>query len=100
MKAGADLLAGYDVVKVAHHGSADQDAALYGRLHAAVALITVGENDYGHPRGETLTLLTAAGARVARTDREGLVALWRDADGMRLWHERAAPPPAAVAPGG
>ena len=94
MKADAGLLASYEVVKVAHHGSADQDAALYTRLRPAVALITVGENDYGHPRGETLTLLTTSGARVARTDREGLIAVWRDAEGLRLWHARADTAPA------
>ena len=59
-----------------------------------MALITVGENDYGHPRGETLTLLTTSGARVARTDREGLIAVWRDAEGLRLWHARADTAPA------
>ncbi len=105
MTADAGLLAAYDVVKVAHHGSADQDAALYARLHPALALVTVGENDYGHPRAETLTLLTAVGARVARTDREGLLAVWRDADGLRLWRARTAAAaesdaPAGVAPGG
>ncbi|WP_454118949.1 ComEC/Rec2 family competence protein [Microbacterium lacticum] len=105
MKADAGLLTAYDVVKVAHHGSADQDAALYARLHPALALVTVGENDYGHPRAETLTLLTAVGARVARTDREGLLAVWRDSDGLRLWRARTAgarepDAPVGVAPGG
>lgn len=41
----------YDVVKVAHHGSADQDAELYRQLAPRIALIGVGtNNDYGHPR--------------------------------------------------
>ena len=34
----------YDVVKVAHHGSADQDAGLYAKASPALALLTVGEN--------------------------------------------------------
>ena len=48
----------YDLVKVAHHGSADQDGRLYELADPAVALVTVGvENTYGHPRAEILTLL-------------------------------------------
>lgn len=97
MRAGAVLRTAYDVVKVAHHGSADQDPALYARLRPAVAVVTVGENDYGHPRQKTLDMLAALGTRIARTDQEGIVAVSVDADGMRLWHERA---PAAVVPAG
>ncbi|WP_336631154.1 MULTISPECIES: ComEC/Rec2 family competence protein [unclassified Microbacterium] len=88
---GAGLLASYDVVKVAHHGSADQDAALYERIRPAVAMISVGENTYGHPRDETLRILRGAGARTARTDREGLVVVWREGGALRLWHERTPP---------
>ena len=63
----------YDVVKVAHHGSADQEPRLYRLAAPSVALITVGlGNDYGHPRQETLDVLEEIGAVVARTDREGV----------------------------
>lgn len=79
-----------DIVKVAHHGSADQDADLYSALTPALALISVGENTYGHPRAETLDALTAAGAAVARTDLAGDVALWLEGDSIRLW--RSMPP--------
>ena len=55
----------YAVVKVAHHGSADQDAGLYRRPRPTVALVTVGVgNDYGHPRDETLAILAELGATV------------------------------------
>ena len=97
MAADALLRSSYDVVKVSHHGSADQDPGLYARLHPALALISVGENDYGHPRATTLEMLAAVGAHIARTDQEGLVTVTSDADGLRLWHARA---PAAVAPAG
>ncbi|MFT4052388.1 MAG: ComEC/Rec2 family competence protein [Microbacterium sp.] len=89
MASAGSLRAGYDVVKVSHHGSADQDPALYERLRAAVALFTVGENDYGHPRATTLELLEGTGALVARTDQDGMIALWRDETGLKLWRERA-----------
>ena len=55
-----------DVVKVAHHGSADQSAALYEALHATVGLIGVGAgNDYGHPTDELLGILAAVGTTAA-----------------------------------
>jgi competence protein ComEC len=65
-----------DVLKVPHHGSRYQDPALLAGLGARLALVSVGEaNDYGHPAATTLTLLRAAGMRVARTDRDGDVAV-------------------------
>lgn len=97
MASGALLLSRYDVVKVAHHGSADQHPALYARVRPALAIVSVGKNDYGHPRDETLTMLSALGARIVRTDLDGLIAVEVDAEGLHLWRERA---PAGVAPGG
>lgn len=65
-----------DVVKVAHHGSSKQDAALVEGLGARVALISVGaENGYGHPAPSALTLLYRAGLQVHRTDQEGDLAV-------------------------
>lgn len=80
----------YDLVKVAHHGSADQDPELYELLRPRVAVISVGaDNTYGHPRAEILTILRGLGTRIARTDRAGIVALWREGSGVVLWRERA-----------
>jgi competence protein ComEC len=82
----------YELVKVAHHGSADQDAGLYRRIHAAVALVSVGiDNDYGHPRAETLQLLSAAGTAIGRTDRDGLILVADSGEGVSLWRERGPP---------
>ncbi|MFZ0159216.1 MAG: MBL fold metallo-hydrolase, partial [Kineosporiaceae bacterium] len=68
-----------DVVKVAHHGSAKQDGALYRRLAPRVALIGVGSgNDYGHPARSALELLAAEHIAVYRTDRDHLVAIGAD----------------------
>lgn len=65
-----------DVLKVAHHGSSKQDAALVAGLGARLALISVGAgNDYGHPAASTLDLLADAGAQVHRTDGEGDLAV-------------------------
>ena len=92
LRAGEQLRSPYAVVKVAHHGSADQDPALYADLAPAVALITVGlDNDYGHPREETLDILQATDAEIARTDEEGIIALSRSSTGVDLWRERTPP---------
>ena len=76
---------GYDVLKVAHHGSRLQDPALLAEVRAPVALISVGAgNTYGHPAPGTLKLLQAAGYRVFRTDQRGDIAVSRGADGAVL----------------
>ncbi|MEU1970498.1 ComEC/Rec2 family competence protein [Microbacterium sp. NPDC019599] len=91
IEASGLLDAPYDVVKVAHHGSADQDPALYRLAAPAVALVTVGAgNDYGHPRQETLEFLEEFGAVVARTDRDGVVAVWRGGSSIHVWRDVAA----------
>ncbi|AWE42283.1 ComEC/Rec2 family competence protein [Actinobaculum sp. 313] len=43
-------------VVVAHHGSADQSARLADVLSARLALVSVGENSYGHPSQRVLEL--------------------------------------------
>ncbi|MFJ2370046.1 ComEC/Rec2 family competence protein [Microbacterium sp. NPDC087665] len=78
----------FAVVKVAHHGSADQDPGLYEALHPTVAVFSAGvDNDYGHPRAETLALLEATGAHVLRTDRQGRVLLGTNGDELQVWTE-------------
>jgi competence protein ComEC len=63
-----------DVLKVAHHGSADPGLpALLGRLRPRVAVISVGRhNPYGHPSPQALGALRAV-PRVYRTDQDGTV---------------------------
>jgi competence protein ComEC len=81
------------VVKVSHHGSADQDADLYRDLHAAVGLIGVGaDNRYGHPTDKLLSMLTALGTAVGRTDQDGALAVWLDDGRLSLWRERSPTP--------
>jgi competence protein ComEC len=71
---GVDLAV--DVLKVAHHGSANQDPAYVLATDAPLAVISVGAaNDYGHPASQTLGLLSQLGAEVYRTDRDGDVAV-------------------------
>jgi competence protein ComEC len=78
-----------ELVKVSHHGSADQSATLYRRLSALVGLFPVGENRYGHPTARALGLLRAAGSEVFRSDRDGLVLVAENAAGeLQVWTER------------
>jgi competence protein ComEC len=65
-----------DVLKVAHHGSEDAGLpSLLDRTAPKLALISVGENPYGHPAPETLAALGEHGVPVLRTDREGEIVL-------------------------
>ena len=81
-----------DVVKVAHHGSADQNPALYAKVAAAVGIIGVGaHNRYGHPTDRLLQILTGVGTRAERTDRQGMVLVSpRPGGGMSVWSERSS----------
>ena len=79
----------YDVLKVAHHGSAAQDERLLRGARAEVALIGVGaDNTFGHPAPSLLAMLEATGAVVLRTDLHGDVAVARDGDGRLVVHRR------------
>ena len=76
---------GYDVLKVAHHGSRLQDPTLLAELRAPVALISVGaDNTYGHPAPATLDLLQANGSQMFRTDQRVDIAVSRGGDGTVL----------------
>jgi competence protein ComEC len=79
-----------DVVKVAHHGSADQAPQLYEAIQATVGLIGVGaDNTYGHPTRKLLDVLTAVGTAALRSDLDGLILVAPAGDGrVRVWTER------------
>ncbi len=70
------------VLKVAHHGSAyGTSQALLDAVQPAISVISVGENDFGHPAPPTLQRLDDT--ILYRTDQEGDVTL--STDGERLW---------------
>ncbi|MBQ1098979.1 ComEC/Rec2 family competence protein [Streptomyces sp. b94] len=82
--AGA-ALEGVDVLKVAHHGSAHQDAGLIRKVAPRLALISCGEdNTYGHPAPGTVEALRARGATVLRTDRDGALAVTGTGRALRV----------------
>jgi competence protein ComEC len=78
-----------DVVKVAHHGSADQSSTLYELIQPVIGIFSVGaDNDYGHPRRETLDILEHLHALTPRTDEDGLVLVSESSTGLSVWTER------------
>ncbi|HTL42333.1 MAG TPA: ComEC/Rec2 family competence protein [Pseudolysinimonas sp.] len=97
---GSAALPHVDVVKVAHHGSADQEPELYEKLRATVGLIGVGaDNDYGHPTQQLLGVLHAVATRPLRSDLDGLVLVAPGPDAtVRVWSQRGnASGPSAAA---
>jgi competence protein ComEC len=80
-------LRAYEVLKVAHHGSADPGLEDELRtLRPQVAVISAGRNnDYGHPRPETLAALaTVPELAVFRTDEHGTVVVESDGRAVRI----------------
>lgn len=63
-----------EVLVVSHHGSRySSDETFLRAIRPETAVISVGDNSYGHPAGETLQRLTDAGADIWRTDEQGTV---------------------------
>jgi competence protein ComEC len=73
------------VLKVSHHGSADQYAELIEHIRPSVSLISVGEsNGYGHPTIRTLKLLGRTNTLICRTDQLGSISLARNGKGFTV----------------
>ena len=62
------------LLKVAHHGSADQSTELFRLLSADIAIFSVGQNPYGHPTKKALDQAALSGSRIVRTDLLGSIA--------------------------
>jgi len=75
-----------DVLKVSHHGSKFSSSPEFlNALKPKVAVIEVGKNSYGHPTKDVLERLKAVGAKILRTDEEGLVKLLIDGQKIRIF---------------
>lgn len=76
-----------DFLKVSHHGSNDASCEEFlSLLQPANAVISVGENYYGHPSTAALNRITKSNAdvNVWRTDTDGTVSVFVDDDGYRI----------------
>jgi competence protein ComEC len=71
-----------DVLKVPHQGAATSDSGWLSRHAGAVAVVSVGQNEFGHPAPWVIEALAAAGSVVYRTDETGDVVLEVGADGV------------------
>ncbi|HZU58653.1 MAG TPA: MBL fold metallo-hydrolase [Actinocrinis sp.] len=69
------------VLKVPHHGSANQAPGFAAAVDPTVSVISVGRgNPYGHPAARALRLVGSNGARVYRTDLDGDVVIGQTAE--------------------
>lgn len=67
-----------EVFVAGHHGSKYSTSELLLQvLCPELVLISVGENDYGHPASDTLSRIATSGAVVRRTDEEGSITIRR-----------------------
>ncbi len=75
-KCEPELLPDVDILKVPHHGSNKASSDRLLRLTTPeISVITVGENNYGHPGDGTLSRLKAAGTDIYRTDLHGAITI-------------------------
>lgn len=73
------------IVKVAHHGSADQCSLLYENLNPTIALISVGKgNGYGHPTKSALDMLSNLNVATFRTDELGSLSITQNPQSLAL----------------
>jgi competence protein ComEC len=74
-----------DLLKVGHHGSRGSTGDEWlDSLRPRAAVISVGQNNYGHPSRETLDRLRRHGIRVWRTDQDGAVTVTTDGKQMTV----------------
>lgn len=75
---------GVDILKVPHQGAATSTSDWLQRHAGTLSIISVGSNDFGHPADWVVDTLSAAGARVLRTDQEGDVVVEFEGGGMEV----------------
>ena len=74
-----------DVLKVGHHGSSTSSSALFlQKIKPKYAIISVGNNSYGHPSAETVARLEGIGAKVYTTKDCGTIIVETDGSNYTL----------------
>lgn len=77
-----------DVLKIGHHGSKGSTSKNFlNAVNPEFAIITTGENDYGHPTKKVLDLLNAKGITVYRSDYDGNILAVTDGETLDITHE-------------
>jgi competence protein ComEC len=80
------LVTACTVLKLGHHGSKTSSSAEFlNVVNPQIAVISVGENNYGHPNAEVLARLEAymKAGNIYRTDELGTIEF--ETDGENLW---------------
>ncbi len=78
-----------DVLKIGHHGSKGSTSKNFlNAVNPSYAVITTGENDYGHPTKKVLDLLNAKGITIYRSDYHGNVTAITDGEELRIIPEK------------
>jgi len=79
------------VLKLSHHGSADQDPDFLNWVHPVITTISVGAgNSYGHPTQKALNWLHSCSLVTLRTDQRGSIAISQSPDGSLTWAASSA----------
>jgi len=74
-----------DVLKLSHHGSKTSTSEkLLKSVNPSLGIITVGENDFGHPHFETLSALEKYDIKVLRTDQDGDIKIMSDRNNLKV----------------
>ena len=72
-----------DVYVVSHHGSSSStSAALLQAVQPSYGVISVGDNDYGHPTDKILDRLARYNVSVLRTDQDGTLIAYSTQNGL------------------
>ncbi|HMK92061.1 MAG TPA: ComEC/Rec2 family competence protein [Thermoleophilia bacterium] len=79
------------VAELPHHGSRDGfDDTTIATMQPRVAVVSVGENRFGHPSPEMMSFMAARGVQVLRTDKVGDVTLTATGHGLQCRTQRPA----------
>ena len=79
-----------DVVKMAHHGSANSNCEEFAKaINAEYAIVSLGENNiYDFPRPEAIYNYQQSGTKIARTDKNGDINITVNKNGKyKIYHK-------------
>lgn len=78
-----------DIYYVSHHGSnSSSGEAFLQAMSPEIAILSVGDNTYGHPHSSCVERLEDVGATIYRTDEQGAIVLTMHGEGYTILTER------------
>lgn len=68
-----------EILQIGHHGSSTSTSNNFlNKVSPRLGIISVGDNDYGHPSNITINKLTSANVKIFRTDEMGTIIIRSD----------------------